>query len=453
MSRPRQASVQRRAPSVDSAPAVVARSGVTGPAVSVLEEQELAQIVESPPNDGGRRRFTIAVVLGLAVAAVPYVWVLWGGGVDPLRSFYPSHVFSNFYEIQARALMNGHWYVPRGSLGIEGFIIHGREYSYFGPFSSILRMPILALTSSLDGRLTAPSMLLAWLVTGLFTSLLLWRVRVLVRGVRMVGRAEAGSYGLLVATIMSGSVLLYLASMPYVYDEDFAWGVALTIGSLFALLGVLERATTYRVAGAGVLILAAVLARTSTGMACVGGAFLVALWLGLGRGGTHNRRWAGPVVLAGLVPLLIGCYVSWAKFGVPFGLPLGSQVWTKLDPHRRAFLAANAGKPYNVAFLPTTLATYLRPDVAPLHPGLPVHHAACLPASVSDRSHVLHDLSDDQHPGVDAPFGCARDLGLDRGSGASSGESSSSATDPPRHRSGRNGRCSHLGLHGEPIPR
>ena len=73
---------------------------------------------------------------------------------------------------------------------------------------------------------------------------MLWRLRILMRGDAVVGRAEAASYGALMATIMGGSVILFLAATPFVYNEDFAWSIPLTLGSLFALLGVLERPST-----------------------------------------------------------------------------------------------------------------------------------------------------------------------------------------------------------------
>ncbi len=56
-----------------------------------------------------------------------------------------------------------------------------------------------------------------------------------------MGRAEATSFGLLATTIMGGSVFLILAATPYVFNEDLAWSICLTVGGLFALLGVLER--------------------------------------------------------------------------------------------------------------------------------------------------------------------------------------------------------------------
>ena len=75
--------------------------------------------------------------------------------------------------------MSGHLYVPAGSLGLEGFLYKGHTYTYFGLFPSMLRIPIFLFTHSLDGKLTGCSLLLAWLLTGTFTSMLIWRTRVM----------------------------------------------------------------------------------------------------------------------------------------------------------------------------------------------------------------------------------------------------------------------------------
>ena len=161
---------------------------------------------------------------------MPFVWILWSswGPPNPLRNT----VFEdNFYELQARAMFHGHLALANGAIGIEGFVHDGRTYTYFGLFPSIIRMPILLLTSSLDNKLSAFYMLLAWLLTGLFASLLLWRVRYLVRGDSVMGRAEATGYGVLMATIMGGTIWMLLASTPFVFNEDIAWSICLTIGS------------------------------------------------------------------------------------------------------------------------------------------------------------------------------------------------------------------------------
>ena len=259
-------------------------------------------------------------------------------------------------------MFHGHLSLANGAIGIEGFLHAGRTYTYFGLFPSIIRMPILLVTSSLDGKLTASYMLLAWLLTGLFASLLLWRIRFLVRGDSIMGRAEATSFGVLMATVMGGTVWMLLAATPFVFNEDIAWSVCLTVGSIFALLGVIERPSWGRLIASGVLILGANLDRATTGWACAVGAGLIAVWFLLGLGGRENRRWFFPVLVAGLVPVLIGCAVNYSKFGVLFGVSNFDQVWTHVNAYRRQFLAANHDAEEGTIFVPTNLLAYLRPD-------------------------------------------------------------------------------------------
>ncbi len=309
----------------------------------------------------GRRRFTWAAVIAVAATAVPFLWILWSdwGPFQPLRlSVYQD----NFYDVQAREMFHGHLAMPSGSLGLEGFVHDGRTYTYFGLFPSIIRMPILLLTSSLDGRLTAPYMLAAWLLTGLFAALTLWRVRYLVRGDSAMGRGEATAFGVLLATIMGGTIWMLLAATPFVFNEDIAWSICLTVGSIFALLGVAERPSWGRVVASGVLILCANLDRSTTGWACAVGAGFIAIWFLLGLGGHDNRRWFLPVLAAGVIPVVISCIVNYAKFGVLFGVSNFDQVWTHVNAYRRKFLAANHNAEEGTIFVPTNIVTYFRPD-------------------------------------------------------------------------------------------
>ena len=311
--------------------------------------------------NAGRRRFTWAALVAIAVMAVPFIWILWSlwGPVNPLRN---TAYEDNFYELQARAMFHGHLHLANGAIGIEGFVHDGRTYTYFGLFPSIVRMPIMLLTSAWDNKLSALYMLLAWLLTGLFASLLLWRVRYLVRGDIAMGRTEATGFGVLLATMMGGTIWMLLAATPFVFNEDIAWSICLTVGSIFALLGVIERPSWGRVAASGVLILCANLDRATTGWACVVGAGLIALWFLFGLGGQENRRWFLPVLAAGLVPLAIGCVVNYAKFGTLFGVSNFDQVWTHVNAYRRKFLAANHDAEEGTIFVPTNLVTYFRPD-------------------------------------------------------------------------------------------
>jgi hypothetical protein len=347
------------------------------------------EVEPSAPREYSRRRFTIAAVVGLGIALVPYLWVLWDGRLDPLRTARPDGLFSDFYDVQARALFDGHWDVPKGSLTIEAFVVGGKDFMYFGPFSSLLRMPVLAVTDVFDGRLTAVSMLLAWLVMALFSALLVWRVRLLVRGPVALGRGEAVSYAVFLAVILSGSVLLYLATMPWVFHEDFAWGAALGVGALFAVLGVLERPSTAGVLAAGALTLAATLSRTTIGWGCVIAVLLAAAWFALGRGGGEHRRWWVPLLAAGMVPFAIGIAINWVKFGIPFGLPMESQVFTRISAHRREVLAENGGRYWSPRFVPSALWAYLRPDGLRLTPVFPFITLPATPAP--SLGGVLHD--------------------------------------------------------------
>ncbi len=311
--------------------------------------------------DAGRRRFTWAALIAIVLTMVPFVWILWSdwGPANPLRQ---SIFQSNFFDLQARAMFHGHLSLPNGILGIEGFVHDGRTYTYFGLFPSIIRMPILLVTSSLDGKLTPSYMILAWLLTGLFASLLLWRVRYLVRGDCAMGRVEATAYGVLMATIMGGTIWMLLAAIPYVFNEDIAWSICLTLASIFALLGVIERPSWGRVVASGLLILCANFDRATTGWACVVGAGLIAVWFLLGLGGQENRRWFVPVLAAGLIPLVLGCAFNYAKFGVPFGVPITDQVWSHVNAYRQRFLVANHNSEVGTVYAPTNIVTYFRPD-------------------------------------------------------------------------------------------
>jgi hypothetical protein len=321
-------------------------------------------------TDRGLRRFVVAVAAGWTVVTVPYLWVLWvlwTGRVNLARQLSPD----DFYDLQGHALLAGHLWVPNGALGIEAFVHGGREYTYFGLFPSLIRLPVLALTHAFDGRLTAPSMLVAWCLTGLFASLLLWRVRVLVRGDAAIGWAEAVASGMTVAALTGGSVLVYLASAPRVSHEDLAWSVALTVGAVFALLGVLERPTWGRVGASGLLVLAASLDRAPTGYACCIGAALIAGWFALPRNRPTSGRWILPMALVAVVPMAVVGLVNWWKLGMPFGLSEADQIWTHINVHRQRYLAASGGSGFGLRFLPSTLTAYLQPGGVHLQAAFP----------------------------------------------------------------------------------
>ena len=172
---------------------------------------------------------------------MPFVVVLWDFGLDPLRR-------GTAAGEQRRLLRRaGAGAVPRpprratgSSLGIEAFVVGGRHYLYFPPFPALLRMPLLALTDRLDGRLTAPSMLLAALGARLRPRPPRGRSCAgVVRGGAPVGRGEAFAVGaVIVASVLGGSTLVYLASEPWVYHEVYVWSAAWSVATLAGLVAV-----------------------------------------------------------------------------------------------------------------------------------------------------------------------------------------------------------------------
>jgi hypothetical protein len=356
---------------------------------------------DEPSSDGeqsepgprsDRARFVRACLAGGLAGSVPFLMVLWDFWPRPLRTALPSGVFSNFYDIQARALMDGHLDVPAGALNIEAFLVDGREYMYFPPLPALLRIPVLAVTDSLDGRLTAPSMLLAWLLTVTMTALLIWRVRALVRPGSPLRRGEAWAYGILLAVVTGGSVLVYLAALPWVYHEAYMWSTAMAITFSYCLIRLLERPTTGRLIVAGAATLGCVLSRTTAGWAACLTMIAAAALLAFRSPARASGRRAIGVLAAGAVPLVIGIAINWAKFRHPFMFPLDAQVWTDLNEHRREALAANGGGLTGPQFFPSSLVNYFRPDgarVIPLFPyvTLPAEPARAVGGAFLDQTY------------------------------------------------------------------
>lgn len=315
---------------------------------------------DSSDRRGDLRRFRWTAVCAMVVAGAPFLWLLWDGWTGGVHLFRVAYN-SDFYDAQARAIMHGHLWVQKSVLDVEAFRHGGHYYTYFGIFPSLIRIPILLVDPSRFGRLTTTSILVAWLLTGLFSATLIWRVRGLVRGPARLGRTEAVGYGIVLAAVTGGTVFPLLASTPWVYHEDLAWSIALTIGALSTLLGVIEHPTRRRVVVLAVLVVAASLNRATTGYACIFGTLLVATWLAVGRTGSRTRRDAWGIGAIALVAFGLGCSVNWLKFGQLVGIPLGAQTITAVNAHRRFFLAHNGGGGFSIGFVPTTLWAYFQP--------------------------------------------------------------------------------------------
>lgn len=306
-----------------------------------------------------RLRMRRSVQFGALVGLVPFLGVLWDFGTGPLRTAGAHRFGSNFYDIQARAFLDGDLAVPTDSLGIEGFVIADRTYMYFPPFPAFLRMPLVMFTERFDGRLTAPSMLLGWLVLAVATGVLVWNVRNLMRSGAPVSRTEGVAAAILVAAVTGGSVIVFDASLPWVYHEVYIWATALTVATLAGLLSIAVAPSAGKVAATSALAVAAILTRTTSGWAmaltlvAVGGVLAIE---------EARRRYGVALVAGGLVALAGGAIFNWAKFRHPFMFPLEHQIWTQQSARRRLALAMNEGTLTGPQFFKNSLVNYLRPD-------------------------------------------------------------------------------------------
>lgn len=338
-------------------------------AIETAAGDDVTQDAGGPPPDDpaprsldarDRRLVKRATAAGLAAGFFPFLCVLWDFALWPLRMAGAHGFASNFYDIQARALFHGHLSVPEQSIGIEGFVIDGRTYMYYPPFPALLRMPVLLITDRLDGKLTAPSMMIAWVVLAAAAATLVWNVRLLVRGTEPVSRLEAVIYAILLAAITGGSVVVFLASLPWVYHEVYLWATAFAVTTFAGLTGLARQRSVGWTAISVVGALGAILTRTTTGWAM--SLTLVVAGVVMYVAARQAARTAAILVAGGVLALLVGSVVNWAKFRHPYMFPLEHQEWTRLNNRRRLALMLNGGSITGPEFISSSLVNYFRPD-------------------------------------------------------------------------------------------
>lgn len=360
---------------------------------------------------GERGRFARASAVGAILAVLCFAWLGSRGRLD-LTEWQLS---GDFYDAQAESWLDGTWQIDGGTLGIERFEARGGSYMYQGPWPALLRVPVVAVTDELHGRLSLLSMLLGIGVATAAASRLHWQVRRLVRGAAPLSRADVWLAALTPLVVGAGSALFYEGSRPWVYHEASVWGVAWAIASLDAALRCVTNPSRRRFAWAAVTTTLALTSRSSVGLAgvtalailCGGNAvarlrharpsgsrlarLVQPLW---SLGGAPTAAGRLPVLAPGLaatVPLAVYAAINWIKFRTLFSIPFVAQGMTIIDPKRQAFLDANDGTLFGLKFLPTTLVHYLRPDAISLTRTFPF---VDFPPKATLVGHVQFDLVD-----------------------------------------------------------
>ncbi len=307
-------------------------------------------------------RVVVASLAGTLVGGLAYLLVLMDFGTDVGRSAVALRYAGGFFEAQGNAFLDGHLDVPAYVMGIEGFTEGTKTYMYFGPFPALLRIPVLLVTQDFDGKMTLVSMLVAWVVFAVFATRLVWLVRRAVLGDDAeVTRRQAVLAGLFLAGITGGTTLTFDASLPWVYHEVYLWQTALVVAAAYWLVRLALEPTGRGVAWLALVILCAVLTRTTGGWGVCLGAVALGLWMWRGTSFAARRRLAPWVLAAGLVPLAVGIAYNMWKFGHPYLFPLQDQVWTETNQHRRYALESNGGTITGPQFFTSSLTTYFDP--------------------------------------------------------------------------------------------
>jgi hypothetical protein len=367
----------------------------------VLEAEDTAArpAAADPSAPPGRERFVRAALLGSLGALVPFLWMLAGPSPSLVRD---EGLLGSFFDVQGHALLDGRLDVPAEEVSFEGFRVDGRTYTYFGLVPSVFRLPVLAVTDDLDGRLTQLSMLLAFAVLLAGGAVLHWRARLALRPGRQLDRADAAAAFLVQVALGAGAIPLYLASRPVVYHEAELWGAALSVAAVAAIVGVAARPRAGPIAWAGLLTALAVNTRFSVGLGPVlalgvlAAALAVRVWVtprggrlveavaSFAPGGSDRSggRTVALLVAAAAVPLALHAAVNTAKFDQPFGIPIDKQVASQIEPGRRAALADNDGTIFGLKFVPTTFVQAARPDAVGLIRAFPFVGLPSEPAAV-----------------------------------------------------------------------
>jgi hypothetical protein len=327
-----------------------------------------------------RRRFALACASGGAVALAVFLEFLSTNS----HGFFGTTPYGlgGFYDAQARALFHGHWNASSDSFFVERFNIGGKFYTYFGPWPSLLRMPLLSVTSRLDGKLTPSSLLLACITLFGAVGCVLWQVRSLRGGNAPPSRREQVGIAAFMILLGCGSTVVFLASSAWVYDEAILWGCAWAVWSLYFAVGYLRAPSRTRLILAAVTSSLSILSRQSSGVVGVivlGSLFVVQLLgtrsqprlrrlgqrlgklSGIDRPLTARRPWA--TGLAAVTPLAAFAYVNWARFGTLLGTPFQTQdLILRTGPARAAVLRQNGNSLVSIREVPTNLLAYFRPD-------------------------------------------------------------------------------------------
>ena len=286
-----------------------------------------------------------------AVGAILFALILceW----KPWQLFDRAGFSGNFYDVQAQAFLRWRLAVPADVADIEGFLIDGKTYLYYGPVLAVARLPVALFGSWTEGRITRLSMIVGFVVMCTVVFHLARRISALIG-------APAGAPwrpALLVAAVAC-SPALALAAEANVYNETELWAFVLILATFVASIDLLLAPSRRVALLAGAAAALTVLTRVFVGLGAVTAVVVCAalVW-------RRERRVAVTAVAVAASGVFVHVTLNLARFGTLFDLPGDRQVLTLLDADRVAWFEGHDNTFFGLEFLPTTIFHYLRPDV------------------------------------------------------------------------------------------
>ena len=315
-------------------------------------------------------RFRRASLIGSILAVFGFLALISRG----FTTFSRSQFGSNFYDVQAQAMLHGRFSVSAQVASIEGISVGHRTYLYFGPFLSLLHMPVVGFFPATSGHLTQCSMSLGFAVLLAGTAWLSWIGRQLVHGATPLSRKALVAQAAFMVVVGLGTVAFYLAGCPTVYFETELWGAALAMWCLVAFLRFFQVRSLRWLIILGCMVLCVSQTRTSVAIGMIVLLGLAGLLAVRDLVVEHRRPRATEAppraglncVLVAAAELLVivaaMCWVNDAKFRTFFSIPFSRQRAVMMNyPPSLGFFFRHHNSILGLRYLPTTVAWYLSP--------------------------------------------------------------------------------------------
>ncbi|MEI8264021.1 MAG: hypothetical protein WCG59_09295 [Actinomycetes bacterium] len=334
--------------------------------------------------DTQRRRFIVSALCGAVPSYLIFLWLAAQGSFN----FIARGTNTNFYDAQAISLLHGHLSVPYSAVTIEGIVSHGSIYIYYPPMLALLHLPLMAIDPALSGQQSVISMLLAFGVILACCSILLYRARSLILpSAQEYSTSECVVVAVSVFCLGSGSVAGFLAGFVSVYQETEIWAMAFALMSFCFALQLFLRPSRWMVAFFGLAVFATTMTRITVGAGVLVLAALLAFsHVLVGTSRRLHRPLPNVLATCGLdveetkpifpfllslcfvVPLILYAAVNYAKFSSLFSVPVGKQIFVTsgLAPPGYAQFARTHLVFNGLQYFPSEILWYLRPDALSL---------------------------------------------------------------------------------------